>query len=145
MGVPDSGDLLADGRVPQPHRPIPMRGNEMPAVEAKGETYDCVAESAQAGETIAGPGVPDSHFIGLPANSSSTGGEALPIRAEAEAPAVLRLGERQEHLTRVAIPQFHGAGSNGRQPMAVGMESNAQNAGCVNLKWERFLAQLLFQ
>src|SRR5207244_9988158 len=70
--------------------------------------------------------------------------EALPIRAESDAPEPLRIRESEERVAGVAIPELHGAVRRGRcQPQAVRMERDSQDAGPVDIERERFFARLL--
>src|SRR5439155_23903554 len=115
-------------------------GNELPAVGAECHTFDDVPESAQAMEFLAGADVPDSHFTLLAAS------EALPIGAEGDAPEALGVGESEELFARVDAPELHATVVRDRgQPLAVGMESDTEDAGRVDAKREWFFVWLLFQ
>ncbi len=120
MRTRDSVLPVARSHVPNPHGPVKVGGNKMPAIRTERHTGCLVAESTQAAEYFARVDIPDFHF------TLFTAGKELPIGIEGDAPEALGARKGQELLARAAVPQLHSVRNRG-QSLAVGMESDAKN------------------
>src|SRR5579871_2611752 len=141
----NSAHFLDSGRVPYPHHPVPVGGDEVPAVGAERKTIgDAFIEMVQAIQFLVAADIPDFHFAVhvavLPA------GEAIPIGAEGDAPAALGVGESAERFASPAVPEFHTTIVRDRgQPLAVGVKSDTQDPGSMDLQREWFFDRCLLQ
>src|SRR5205807_2293781 len=97
-----------------------------------------VAESAYTAQGPASADVPDFHVALFAA------GEALPIGAEGDAEAGLRVGKGEQRFAGVTVPELDVI-RDCSQLLAIRVKGDTQDADGVDANRERFFARILLE